>query len=115
MKHTQKEWQAELLNRFGDDPMDWAFICPTCKDVATGLDFRKALQERGDSRTASQLLGQMCIGRVLGALQHDSAKNWKGRGCDWCSYGLFQGPDYVIVVGDDTSREVPVFAFAPKP
>lgn len=95
---TQDELVAEMRRRFGADPMRWAFACPSCGDVATGLDFRTALAERprtsrdGSPTMASDLLGQECIGRVLGALEERRQEDWKGRGCDWCAYGLFRGP-----------------------
>ena len=92
---THTEFIATLVERFGDSPADWAFVCPQCKDIATGADFKAALAEhprerRGEAVTASDLLGQECIGRTLGALV--SAGQWSGRGCDWCAYGLIGGP-----------------------
>lgn len=82
VKMTQPELLAAAKERFGDDPLDIAFQCPRCQDVATIRDFPK------DKR---HLAGQECIGRSLGALQ-GAAKDYKGRGCDWCSYGLLRGP-----------------------
>lgn len=93
---THAAFIATLTERFGESPADWAFVCPSCGDVATGGDFRAALKEhprerRGGKVTASDLLGQECIGRTLGALGV-RADEWKGRGCDWCAYGLIGGP-----------------------
>lgn len=114
---TQVELIAEAKERFGDDPLDWAFICPSCGDVADGRDFSKALSEhprtnlRTDERViASDIVGQECIGRTLGALDKAIPK-YKGRGCDWAAYGLFSGP-WFIVLPDD--RKAPCFALAPK-
>lgn len=96
-KLTQEELLAEARERFGDDPLKWAFRCPSCKDVATGEDFREALKERprkhrsGSEVIASDVVGQECIGRTLGALE-TSDEAWKGRGCTWVAYGLFSGP-----------------------
>ncbi len=107
---TQAELVVELRRRFGDDPMAWAFVCPACGDVATGLDFRTALAERprtnrdGAQTVASDLLGQACIGRVLGALEERRQKDWKGRGCDWAAFGLFQGPLKVTLPNGSTVR-----------
>jgi len=115
-KLTQAELLTELKGRFGDDPMDWAFQCPHCKDVATGRDFREALtahphQNRdGSPVTASDVLGQECIGRTLGALGRDG--KYAGRGCDWCAYGLFPGP-WLIVTPD--GREIASFPLADAP
>lgn len=92
---THETFLSTLRVRFGDDPADWAFTCPACGDVATGADFRAALAEHprkrrtGEPTTASDVLGQECIGRTLGALTRGE---YTGRGCDWCAYGLIGGP-----------------------
>lgn len=86
---TQAQLVAEAKARFGPDPYAWAFACPHCGDVATGADFRDALDARpatgrdGTPLTASSLLGQECIGRRSAT---------PDRGCDWAAYGLFCGP-----------------------
>ncbi|WP_435109808.1 VVA0879 family protein [Nocardiopsis synnemataformans] len=103
-KLTQPELAAEARARFGDDPLDWAFVCPACKDEATGRDFAEALAahpRKRDGRlvTASDLLGQMCIGRVMGALHTPPTHT---RGCDWTASGLFRGP-WEIVLPDGRS------------
>lgn len=115
---TQPKLRAELEERFGPDPMAWAFVCPNCRDVATGQDFRDALAAADPQRMArdgtpvraSELLGRECIGRVLGALREKRQKDWKGRGCDWCAYGLFGGP-WFIDIGE--GRTMGCFPIAP--
>jgi hypothetical protein len=97
-KITQAELVAEARERFGDNPLTWAFLCPSCGDEATGQDFRDALaahprERKGEPVTASDLLGQECIGRTLGK---------GGRGCDWAAYGLLCGP-WEIVMPDGHS------------
>lgn len=114
---TQTELLDLLHERFGDDPMAWAFQCPHCRDIATGQDFRDALaanprtRDDGTSVTASAILGQECIGRTLGALR-GAADEWTGRGCDWTAYGLFHGPVTVTTDGGHTMHAFPV---APAP
>jgi hypothetical protein len=96
-KLTQAELLAEARTRFGDDPLKWAFICPSCGDIANGTDFSQALAERprtnraGETVIASDVVGQECIGRTLGALEK-SDDEYTGRGCTWTAYGLFSGP-----------------------
>ena len=118
VKMTQDEMVRELTRRFGPSPNDWAFQCPICGDVATGADWKSALVEKGITEpdgtpvNAADYLGQECIGRVLGALHGTVADgaNYKGRGCDWCAYGLFRGPWFIIL---PNGREVGSFPIAP--
>jgi len=108
IKRTQDELLAVLTERFGADHKNWAFICPACKDVATAQDFKDALVEIGSDDDPFQHLGQICIGRLLGVLKRDKpAGRWDGRGCDWAAFGLFRGPEFVIM---QDGREVPSFA-----
>ena len=116
---TQDELRAELEERFGPDPMEWAFVCPHCGDVATGGDFRRALDSRGQvGESVSARLGQICIGRVLGILDLPAreAHLWTGRGCDWTAFGLFRGPWIVQIPKEDHPDgmiEVGCFPIAP--
>ncbi|WDH80180.1 hypothetical protein PTQ19_07050 [Microbacterium esteraromaticum] len=111
VKRTQEELVDELRARFGDEQKDWAFICPACSDVASLQDFRDALAATGSDDHPMRHLGQICIGRVLGALKRDQPTGrYDGRGCDWAAFGLFQGPEFVVM---PDGREVPSFAIAP--
>ena len=115
---TQDEMVRELTRRFGPSPNNWAFVCPMCGDVATGADWKSALVDRGIKEkdgtpaNASDYLGQECIGRVLGALSGsvEDGQKYSGRGCDWCAYGLFRGPWFIVL---PDGREVGSFPTAP--
>lgn len=120
-KLTQQELVTEAQHRFGDNPLDWAFRCPNCGDIATGHHFRAALaahpRERdGEQVIASDLLGQECIGRTLGALKGpadtDGGRGQAPRGCDWAAYGLFCGP-WEITLPDGRSMWAFPLAAAP--
>lgn len=78
-KLTQAELMTEAVDRFGPDPLDIAFRCPACGDVATIREFPETDRPRA---------GQECIGRSLGALNGELTD----RGCDWAAYGLIRGP-----------------------
>jgi hypothetical protein len=114
-KLTQAELLAEARDRFGTDPMKWAFICPSCGDIANGTDFREALtanprkHRSGNEVIASDVVGKECIGRSLGALE-TSDENWKGRGCTWVAYGLICGP-WEVALPD--GRSMHAFPLAP--
>lgn len=105
--YTPEQLAAEMGRRFGPDPAAWAFRCPHCGDVATVADWREAIaglpeQVRRDDYTHAdgepydgrELHGQMCIGRLLGAL---SASRKASRGCDWTAFGLFGAPGGIWV------------------
>lgn len=113
---TQTELADEAKARFGDNPLDWAFECPSCHDVATGHDFAKALAEHptthGEKQqpvTATDIIGQHCIGRNLGALNNPPTHT---RGCSHAAYGLISGP-WTIAMPDGV--HVPAFPLAPAP
>lgn len=121
-KLTQDELLAEARERFGDSPLDWEFRCPACGDVANGHDFRKALAENprknrdGSPTTTSDIVGQECIGRTLGALKGpagtDGGRGEAPRGCDWCAYGFIPAP-WEIVLPDGRSMHAFPLAAAP--
>lgn len=109
-KLTHAELLAEAKERFGDDPLDIAFRCPRCGDVATIRDFPEDARNRA---------GQECIGRSIGAtrgeLSRDSKEVQRGqaeRGCDWAAYGLFHGPWEIVM---DDGRSVWGFPLADAP
>ena len=108
-KLTQDELTEEARERFGPDPMQWAFQCPRCGDVATLQDFK-------DAGASPNMAGQECIGRVLGGLTRraDGTKGGKKRGergCDWAAYGLFRGPWEVVVPAEGDRPERSVWGF----
>jgi len=111
VKRTRDELAALLTERFGPDPANWAFVCPRCGDVATASDFRQVFLDRDMEAYASDHLGQVCIGRLLGALSKSKKSTYEGRGCDWAAFGLFSGPEFVV----DGDREIASFPVAPKP
>ena len=112
-KLTQAELVSEARERFGDDVANWAFVCPGCLDVATMGDFKAALAKHprkhhdGSDTIASDIAGQECIGRTLGALKKSDA-DWTGRGCDWAAYGLFRGPWEIVMPGGHSAWSFPL-------
>lgn len=109
---TLAELRAEASARFGDDSRQWAFVCPSCGDVATLADFEAAA---GGFQDAAAAVGQHCIGRLLGALDGDAAdagRSAASRGCDFAAYGLIPGP-WKVTLPDGAA--VASFALAPSP
>lgn len=101
-KYTHKEWLAELEKRFGDNSLNWAFVCPACGKVSTLQEFKDAGAEPSDSY-------QTCIGRHTGkgAPTKDSID-----GCNWCAFGLFGTAGRGDVVIADDGSEIDVFKMA---
>lgn len=88
---TRDELHAEARALFGEDTRDWAFQCPQCEDVATGHEIAAALDKKPMAHTEfdrpmrmHEVLGQQCIGRVLG--------RQAGRGCQYAAFGLIPAP-----------------------
>lgn len=94
---TQEQLLDEAASRFGPDPMNIAFQCPVCGDIARIREFPS---------DAFGKAGQECIGRSLGALEED----YQGRGCDWAAYGLIPGPWTVVMLD---GKEIRSFELAP--
>ena len=65
------ELHAEARLRFGDDPLNWATVCPSCGDIATVREW--------ESTSDPYAVGAVCIGRYL-----------PGRGCTRSAAGPWQ-------------------------
>jgi hypothetical protein len=93
-------WREEAVRRFGPDPLQWKFVCPVCKHVASVDDWRKA----GALETEAAF---SCVGRHIPGSRPAFDKTGKGP-CNYAGGGLFRlNP---VRVGD---RDFNVFAFAP--
>lgn len=99
---TLEEFEAEATARFGDDPLDWKFVCPGCDHVASARDYKKANAPEG-------AIGFSCIGRYL-----DTCRDWlteKGKGpCNYTNGGLFK--INTVTIEKDGIR-YPVFELGP--
>jgi len=95
---TLEEFKKEARRRFGDDSVNWEFVCPRCKTVQTAKQWRDLgiAQE-----TIQKQLGYSCIGRHI-----------KGRGCDWTLGGLLQIHELEII--DEDGKHHPHFDFSPE-
>lgn len=97
-KMPEAAWRELAVERFGPDPMRWRFECPICH-IEMSIELAKTLPESEQVKLRGKwALESECVGRYL-----------EGMGCDWCAYGLFRGPKFVIR-GD--GHQTPVFPFA---
>lgn len=104
-KITQAELYELLCDRFGKNPANWAFTCPSCHDTATVTELQEALDANPRRRSddtkveSTEIIGQECIGRSIGALANPPTND---RGCHWVAFGLIRGP-WEIVLPDGNS------------
>lgn len=99
---THAEWLAEAEKRFGKDPMNWKFVCPSCGHVASVADWKAA----GAPSTAAAF---SCVGRWL--TKAKDAFTDKGKGpCNYAGGGLFRINPVAVTFPDGVEHQA--FAFA---
>lgn len=83
---TREEWEAEGRQRFGEDKLKWAFVCPICGHVAT-------VQEYKDAGAPHGAVAFSCIGRWAGSKRQafggEGAGEVRQGPCDYAGGGLF--------------------------
>ena len=99
MEYTLEEWKAELTKRFGENPLDYKFVCPACGKISSGKEFKDAGATPNDMYCK-------CIGRFTG--KGTPTKNSKD-GCNWAAFGLFGTLDKGDVVITPEGKRVAVF------
>lgn len=97
VEYTEKEWKKIIIERFGEDIVNWRFKCPACGKITSGKEFKEAGAEPKD-------IYQKCIGNFKGQGEPDPENNQNG--CNWKAYGLFRFGDVVIT---DDGQEIAVF------
>lgn len=88
--YTRDEWYAEGKRLFGDDMMQWRFVCPICGQVQKPEDFRQYAP--GGAQPSSAYAE--CIGRYLHRSVSRSAfepkKGDPEKPCDYAAFGLLR-------------------------
>jgi hypothetical protein len=97
----QDEWRAEAVKRFGDDPMNWKFICPVCGHVASTKDYKEAGAPHG-------AVAFSCVGRWLPEEARDALGGEGDGPCNYTGGGLIKLNPVTIEDAD-----FKVFDFAP--
>jgi len=102
---TKEEWRAKGKELFGEEHLEWKFVCPGCGHIQAVKDFMP-YKERGanfDSATKE------CIGRYSGgkSWMHDILE--KNGPCDYAGYGLLRISPITVIDGE---KEIHCFAFA---
>jgi len=93
---TEADWRALGDRLFGENTALWRFKCPSCGHVMA-MGKARAMPEEAKAKLRNRWsIEQECVGRYL-----------PEQGCDWCAYGLFNGP-FFVTRGEKT---MPVFGF----
>ena len=101
-----EEWRAEAVRRFGEDPMAWRFVCPSCKHP-------QSLQDYKDAGAPSTVAGFSCVGRYLSIEKSTDAFSGKPGPCSYAGGGLFR-LNPVTINGPDGPQAVFDFAETPS-
>lgn len=101
---THEQWVAEAVSRYGEDPMQWKFRCPSCHQTMTVAEY----QEAG---APESYVAFSCVGRMRkNAAQIFERDNGT---CDYAGGGLFRlNP---VPVRFDDGKVVRYFDFADRP
>lgn len=78
--YTLDEWHAEAEKRFGKDPMNWKFACPSCGHIQSVSDYKAA-------GAPSSACAFSCVGRWLPKEQIGEGFGKKGP-CNYAGGGL---------------------------
>ena len=103
---TEDAWNALGVKLYGDDRMQWRFVCPICKHEATVQDWKDAGAPEGSIAFA-------CVGRW-----RDGRDAFGGEGPGPCNYtggGLFSLNPIDIVRPNGGTTSVFNFAGLPFP
>ena len=94
--YNRMEWREEAVRRFGEDPLQWKFVCPVCGHVQSPADFEQ-YKDQGATPDCAYF---NCIGRYIEGLPKDAR--------DPCNYSL----GGLFVLNKVSVDEQPVFEFA---
>lgn len=104
---SEAEWRAEGARRFGDDPMQWQFVCPSCGHVATPQAWK-------DAGAPENTVAFSCVGRWTGAKREAFTAGDKGKSgaCNYAGGGLFRINPVRVCRDAAAGGDIDVFAFA---
>lgn len=100
-KMTLQEWKEEGIRRFGENTLDWKFVCPSCGYIASVRDWKETGAKEGE-------VAFSCIGRHLKPNTHIGTKD--GGPCNYAGGGLFRLNPQEIV--EEDGQIITLFAFA---
>lgn len=111
-KVTLEDWQAEGRAKFGDDPKDWKFVCPSCGQVQSLRDFDSLGMP---PRQSQNIIAFSCVGRwnrKPGAHIVHMGEPTHGHGCNYAGGGLFQINPVEVVIDAEKNETRATFEWA---
>lgn len=105
---THEAWKAQAVVLFGDDPLKWRFVCPSCSHVASVADWRAAKAPAG-------AVGFACIGRFTGDHEAAAAAAFGRAGgpCNYTTGGLFNISPVTVQLPDGDTQSAFEFDLEP--
>lgn len=82
-EYTKKEWLKKGKKLFGDDMLKWKFVCPSCGNVQSAMDFKR-YKNKGATPSDTYF---KCIGRFRKKC-HKFLDGGNKKPCDYTSGGL---------------------------
>lgn len=101
---TREEWHARGRALFGDDVLQWRFVCPSCGHVAPVSAWR-------DAGAHENTVAFSCVGRWIEGTADDRTFRNAGGPCTYAGGGLI-GLNPVRVI--ENGKVHAMFAFAPE-
>lgn len=98
---THQQWVAEAMSRYGSNPRDWKFVCPSCGYVASVKEWLEA--------GAEEEIATSCVGRAL--LSRKQIGDTTGGPCNYAGYGLLRLNPVEVIHPDGAVTQA--FEFAP--
>lgn len=100
---SHEEWLKEGKQLFGEDTIQWVFVCPSCGHVTKVEDWKEA-------GAPEEAVAFSCVGRWQGA---DGTNTFKKSGgpCNYAGGGLFGLNPVKVQAPNGKSHDV--FEFAP--
>jgi hypothetical protein len=93
---SHAEWEAEAIRRFGADPLNWRFVCPSCGHVASVKDWK-------DSGAPQGAVAFSCVGRY-GSHAKQIFDKTQGP-CNYSGGGLFKLNPVTVVFEDGENMQ----------
>lgn len=97
------KWLAKGKELFGDEILNWEFVCPSCGNIQKPKDFQAYANVGSDPNDAYFI----CIGRFTGSQNGIGSDK---QPCNYSSGGLFN-LNKTIIKGSDGEKDNYVFSF----